>query len=386
MIKILHTSDWHVGHSLYGFDRSDEHAQFFNNLAQIVSDERPDALVVAGDIFHYSSPSAAAQKLFTEGLLRVCRACDDMQTFVVAGNHDSASRLDANSSLWRDHHVHVVTNLRAIDENVFVLEGKGVVACVPYFNTYHVAPDDVFAQVEAKVNELNVKQLPTILVAHLAVGSAEHTLVHEDGIGGMDFVPLKHVARKFDYVALGHIHCPQNIKGSDGRARYCGTPFAMAFDEAKHPHCADIVTIQHDAQPEIRHISLPTDVRLLTLPAQPVALDDALAELRKLPADDRSFVQLNVLVDDILDQNARSRAIDIIAERNMSCRFCLCKITRRDAEFHKENRPMSVEEVKLISPIVLARVAYEVIHKNKMSDDVEKLMNQAINTIETCES
>ncbi len=107
-MKILHTSDWHLGQKLYNYDRSDEEQVFFAQLAETVRAEQPDALLVSGDVFHTGVPGNDVAKSFTEGLLSVCTQCPTMETIVIAGNHDSYSRLVVDQALWKRCRVHVV--------------------------------------------------------------------------------------------------------------------------------------------------------------------------------------------------------------------------------------------------------------------------------------
>ena len=100
-MKILHTSDWHLGHTLYNYDRSREQQAFLQQLTRIVAEEKPDAMVVSGDIYHYSTPSASTQKIV-----------------VTAGNHDSSSKLEIDSSLWNHFGVKVVGNIERNQEEV----------------------------------------------------------------------------------------------------------------------------------------------------------------------------------------------------------------------------------------------------------------------------
>lgn len=98
-MKILHTSDWHLGHTLYNYDRTAEQQSFLRQLTRIVTEEQPDAMVVSGDIYHYSSPAAATQKMYTDAMLNIHQACPGMAIVVTAGNHDSSSKLEIDSSL-----------------------------------------------------------------------------------------------------------------------------------------------------------------------------------------------------------------------------------------------------------------------------------------------
>ena len=106
-MKIVHTSDWHMGSRLYNYDRTDEEEHFFRQLTRVVEKERPDVLAVSGDIYHAGTPGNDVSKLFTERLLDVVGKCQGMETVVIAGNHDSPSRLVVDEALWKRFHVHV---------------------------------------------------------------------------------------------------------------------------------------------------------------------------------------------------------------------------------------------------------------------------------------
>ena len=106
-MKLIHTSDWHLGHTLYNYDRTEEQQAFLQQLAEIVEREQPDALLVSGDVYHYSSPSASVQKMYTEAMLEIHRRCPSMTIVVTAGNHDSSSKLEITQSLWESFGLHV---------------------------------------------------------------------------------------------------------------------------------------------------------------------------------------------------------------------------------------------------------------------------------------
>lgn len=117
-MKILHTSDWHLGHTLYNYDRTAEQQSFLRQLTRIVTEEQPDAMVVSGDIYHYSSPAAATQKMYTDAMLNIHQACPGMAIVVTAGNHDSSSKLEIDSSLWQHFSLNVVGNIERTAEEV----------------------------------------------------------------------------------------------------------------------------------------------------------------------------------------------------------------------------------------------------------------------------
>jgi hypothetical protein len=108
MFTFIHTSDWHLGQNFYGYDRSEEQGDFLSQLADLVRKRQPDALLVSGDIFHTAAPSSAAVNLYVNAMLDIHKACTTMEIIVIAGNHDSASRLDSDQRLWRLANVRVL--------------------------------------------------------------------------------------------------------------------------------------------------------------------------------------------------------------------------------------------------------------------------------------
>ena len=101
MFRFIHTSDWHLGQNFYGYDRSEEQRDFLRQLADIVREQEPDALLVSGDIFHTAAPSSAAVSLYVNAMIDIHEACPGMSIIVIAGNHDSAARLESDSRLWK---------------------------------------------------------------------------------------------------------------------------------------------------------------------------------------------------------------------------------------------------------------------------------------------
>mgnify|MGYP000068510860 CR=1 FL=1 len=232
-MKILHTSDWHLGHTLYNYDRTAEQQSFLRQLTRIVTEEQPDAMVVSGDIYHYSSPAAATQKMYTDAMLNIHQACPGMAIVVTAGNHDSSSKLEIDSSLWQHFGLNVVGNIERtaeevnLDKHIIEINNEkktiGYVIAVP-----HVYPQNFplldtetprdqrqarfFQALLDEVKKRNTAQLPVVLMAHLSIEGSDRS-GHDESIGGIEYVPLSAMGEGYDYLALGHIHCPQDIKG-----------------------------------------------------------------------------------------------------------------------------------------------------------------------------
>ena len=275
-MKILHTSDWHLGHTLYNYDRSHEQQAFLQQLTRIVAEEMPDAMVVSGDIYHYSTPSAATQKMYTDGMLEIHRACPGMTIVVTAGNHDSSSKLEIDSSLWNHFGVKVVGNIERTREEVnlekHIVEVideaaalKGYIIAVPHVYPQNFPMLDTetpreerqarfFQALLDEEGKMNTGGLPVVLMAHLSIEGSDRT-GHDETVGGIEYVPISSMGEEYDYLALGHIHCPQNIKGNGRHARYCGTPLPVSFDEA-YPQAVSIVELKGREAPQIRTIEI----------------------------------------------------------------------------------------------------------------------------------
>ena len=386
MFKIIHTSDWHLGQNFYGYDRSEEQADFLRQLVDIVSQQQPDALLVSGDIFHTAAPSSAAVTLYVNAMLDIHNACPKMAIVVIAGNHDSASRLQCDSRLWELAGVKVLggiardsEGLADLDHHIIHVKGKGIVAAVPFaypasfplVNEEHVGSDQrqsvYFQSLLDCVHAQNPAQLPVVLMAHLAVNGSDFT-GHE--VGMMECVEVGVLGNGYDYAALGHIHRPQDVSE---RARYCGTPLAVSFDE-QCEHSVSIVEIDaHGSMPRVTTERIENIKPLRTIPAgPPVDFEAALEQLQVLVPDERAYVRLNVLVDRYLPNGAQERAALAVADKQ--CRFCEIKKTAIVEASHAV-RQMTMEEFNHKHPIEVAQQFYLEKYQREMTDEEKEMFN-----------
>lgn len=259
-MKILHTSDWHIGRALYGRKRYDEFEQFFDWLIGCIEAERVEALLVAGDIFDNGTPSNRALELYYRFLCRVagvgCR-----HVVVTAGNHDSPSLLNAPREILRFLNVHVVGSMTEnVTDEVVVLDdvnGKPelIVSAVPYLRDRDIRRAEAGETFEDKgrklvegirdhyrdVGEAAVARrselggmLPIIAMGHLFTSGGrtmEGDGVRELYVGTLGQVRADIFPACFNYLALGHLHAAQRVNGSDV-CRYSGAPIPMSFGEA----------------------------------------------------------------------------------------------------------------------------------------------------------
>lgn len=386
MFKFIHTSDWHLGQNFYGYDRSEEQADFLRQLVDIVRQQQPDALLVSGDIFHTAAPSSAAVTLYVNAMLDIHNACPKMAIVVIAGNHDSASRLQCDSRLWELAGVKVLggiardsEGLADLDHHIIHVKGKGIVAAVPFaypasfplVNEEHVGSDQrqsvYFQSLLDCVHAQNPAQLPVVLMAHLAVNGSDFT-GHE--VGMMECVEVGVLGNGYDYAALGHIHRPQDVSE---RARYCGTPLAVSFDE-QCEHSVSIVEIDaHGSMPRVTTERIENIKPLRTIPAgPPVDFEAALEQLQVLVPDERAYVRLNVLVDRYLPNGAQERAALAVADKQ--CRFCEIKKTAIVEASHAV-RQMTMEEFNHKHPIEVAQQFYLEKYQREMTDEEKEMFN-----------
>lgn len=260
-MKILHTSDWHLGRTLYGKKRYEEFEAFLAWLAKTIEDEKIDVLLVAGDVFDTSTPSNRTQELYYRFLCRVATS-SCRHVVVIAGNHDSPSFLNASRELLKALAVHVVGSATVDPEDeVLVLENAQgspelIVCAVPYLRDRDIRVAEagegvedkerklldgirdhygtVAALAERRRNEIG-SDIPIVGMGHLFAAGGQ--TVDGDGvrelyIGSLAQVTAGIFPASFAYLALGHLHVPQKVSGLE-TIRYSGSPLPMGFGEAR---------------------------------------------------------------------------------------------------------------------------------------------------------
>ena len=348
-MKIIHTSDWHLGRRLYGWDAAEEEDRFFAQLADAVGEEEPDALVVCGDIFDTGAPGNDVAKRFTDAVLSVTARHPEMETVIIAGNHDSYSRLVVDKELWLRSRVHVfgvpaedAAGRAVYEKNVVVLPGKGVVAAVPFCHprNFPAVPgsEDVdrakgyFNGMAAYIAE-RYAGWPSVLMAHLAVSGEIDMRGHDKSliVGGEECVGLEELGAGYSYIALGHVHCPQWVKGGRRAARYCGTPRAVHFDET-YDHGVDVVTVGPGSEPEVRtRVFFPLHALETVGGTEGLPFEEALAKLNEATFPQDTYIRLNVRLGagELPAPDWTERARKACAAKRL--RFCVNNPVRADA-------------------------------------------------------
>lgn len=381
-MKILHTSDWHLGHTLYNYDRTEEQMVMLLQMVNIVREQKPDVFLLCGDVYHTPQPSAAVQTMFTNALMEIHDTNPDMTIVITAGNHDSGSKHDIFRTPWKALKVYTVGSVDANQKEDLIIEvpGKGYVIAVPYANERNM-PKGLFKDLLDIANEKNVDNLPIVMMAHTTVRGCDFA-GHENGseyaVGGIDSYDLDEMGTGYDYLALGHIHHGQFIHSGKHNVRYCGTPIPVSFDE-NYKHSVSIVEItEHGEKPMVVEIEIDPHRPLVTLPTEGVATwEDAKELLENYPNDIEAYIRLNVEVDDFLPVEAHAEALMICEDKK--CRFCVIN-SRRLKKNRKEAKVMSVQEFKAEEPIGIAERYAKDLGK-EFDNDLKELFNETLGAL-----
>lgn len=392
-MKIIHTSDWHLGQNFYGNERTEEHLFFLKQLCAIVGEEEPDALVISGDIYDSVAPSIAAQKLYNRMILELRATAPKMKIIVTAGNHDSSSRLELNGELWNVFDVKIVGYVERNEDGVnyekHIIEiknesneGIGYIVAVPYiyYANYPATEDEnvnrmqyFHQQLLNRVAERNSGNLPVILTGHLAVNGANIT-GHETRSTHLVYENIEDMGSGYDYLALGHIHHPQAVKGN-ARARYSGSPIPMSFDES-YPHSVTIVEIEsHGSTPEIREREIKPLVPIFTIPKNGEGIEKILEEIESLPKG-KSYVRVKLKVKDVVPMSERTQ----IESRFTDLEAILCELqpVREASEKAKKQFALATEEFKQLTPMDIAKDYYQRQFGSEMDEELCSMLTECI--------
>lgn len=228
-MKILHTSDWHLGKRLMKLDRNEEHEEFLNWLIETLKSEKIDLLLIAGDIFDVPNPPHQSLELFFRFLHRVSVETKT-ETLIIAGNHDSGILLDAPKELLKTHRVRVWGKLSPNPQDHWITIHNSLDVCaLPFFRSFELLPQGEGDAIEAlKKYVVREKSHTTLLLFHHLAGIYESSGSEQVvSLSGVDSIPVE-LLKDFDYVALGHIHKPQKISEN---AYYSGSPIPLRFSE-----------------------------------------------------------------------------------------------------------------------------------------------------------
>ena len=418
-MRIIATSDWHLGNLFHGNDRLQEHKHFFQWLLDRIEEQQPDALLVAGDVFDNGNPSAAAQSAYYEFLADATKICPDMQIVITAGNHDSASRLEAPRVLLARHKVEIRGNVRRtwisgqegesgqwnIDYDDLIIPVKGkdgdemVVLAVPYLRSdvvlnasYSQGVNNFLRKLTARAREL-YPETPLVMMAHMYAKGADISRVDASEkiiIGGQEEVNMEGWESHPDYFTCGHIHKRQHIWNTDW-ARYTGSILPMSFAEKDYTHGVDLVTLnkEHPAQveqlvyqPQHRLRILPENDEELTVNKLKKLIDKELAGRTDGALDEHfDYVVLKVKLEKVNNDAIKELENQVNAKNAVLCKIQKIMPQLEVTTLVNGEKLASIDDILNRNPLDTLKEAFAIKYNVVMSDSQEAMLNDLLNGI-----
>ncbi|MBQ5957716.1 MAG: exonuclease SbcCD subunit D [Bacteroidales bacterium] len=382
-MKFLHTSDWHLGHVLYGHDRTEEQQAMLDQMVHIVEEQQPDVFLLCGDVFHTAQPSNATQTMLSDALMKIHEANPQMVIVMTAGNHDSPTKHVIFQKPWRALNVYAIGQLKKehLEEHIIEIPGKGFIIAIPHVNE-QTLPEGFFQQLLDKTAERNTEGLPVVMTAHTTVKGCAykgHEQATELIVGGIDAIQLEQLGEGYDYLALGHIHHGQFVDPDKHYARYSGTPLPISFDE-NFSHSISIVEIdKHGAIPTMTAVEIQNPHPLVTLPEEGFAPWETTKKLlEEYPDNDPSYIRLNLEIEDFLPVEASAEAAKLAEGKQ--CRFCTLNFKKKD-DNQTEAPGLTVQEFQAEKPIEIAK-QYAAYEGTNFDEEMTELFNEVLNMVE----
>ena len=381
-MRLLHTSDWHLGQTLHNFDRSYEHACFLDWLVETLAAESIDVLLIAGDIFDNANPSAAAHRQLYRFLQQAKAKVPHLQVVVIAGNHDSPGRLEAPTPLLEAHGTIVVGNVGRTPDGAIDLErllvplrdraGKVAAWCLaipflrpsdvpraaldegetaldPYLHGTTLLYRQAFALAQSRCT--GGEAIVAMGHCHMVDGQSSQDSERRIVIGGTEALPASMFDPQVAYVALGHLHLAQKVGGHEHR-RYCGSPLPLSFSEVGYQHQVLRIDLDGAQVGAVTPLYVPRAVQLLRVPAQPAPLGEVLAALQALELPDaplhaQPYLEVRVLLDGP-EPGLRAQVEAALAGKPV--RLAKIEPTRRHAGTEQPEQALSLDQLAQLQP------------------------------------
>lgn len=411
-LKILHTADWHLGQVFHEYDRSFEHETFLKWLIKTVCEYDIDVLLMSGDVFDVSNPSAASTRLYYWLLRELTAAQPNIQIIITAGNHDSAARLEAPKLLLEAFNISIVglvqknTDATANYENLIIPlknkagQRKAWCMAIPYLKQgdYPVieGATQPYAQGITKFYQdayacvVNKKLPGEAIVAMGHLHTLDATSSEEDKseraiMGGIEFIPASAFHEQIAYTALGHIHKAQKVAKKEN-IRYSGSPIPMSFSEINYKHQVIYIELEGEIAGKIEPIEIPLSIELLRVPAKPEPLNKVLIELNQLPeVTDKTyapFLEIRILLDG--PEPSLRHKIESAIE-NKQVRLTRIIAIYKDPSPDENNGIKRQNDLTQLKPFDILSKVYEKKYNNKIPDELVKLYIEVSQKIESSE-
>ncbi|MEG2066140.1 MAG: exonuclease SbcCD subunit D C-terminal domain-containing protein [Tannerellaceae bacterium] len=410
-LHILHTADWHLGQNFFGYDREEEHEAFLSWLIDTLTEQQTDVLLISGDVFDVANPSASAQRRFYQFLKEANLRNPGLQVAVIAGNHDSAARLEVPNPLLEVLGVTITGLVRRTDEGEIDYasllipltdrSGKRQAWCmaVPFLRQGDYPPseeehDTYVAGIRRMYQSLYAfasKQRQTgeaiLATGHLHASGAE--LSDDDRseriiMGGLESVSADTFDPGIAYTALGHIHKAQRVGGREA-VRYAGSPLPMSFSEKNYCHQVVAIELAGEQVVRIDSIPIPRTVELLRLPSQPACPEQVMEALTALPEavegdnTPKPYLEVRVLLTEP-DPGFRHRVEEVLATKAVRLTSIQPSYPKR-SEGEQEGRPLSYTDLQKIDPLDMLRHTFAVRYAGELPEDLEQLFKEVMREV-----
>lgn len=436
-MRLLHTSDWHLGQTFHHYDRTAEHQRFLDWLLDTLVAEDTDLLLIAGDVFDNANPSAASQRQLYRFVTEARRRRPALAIVMIAGNHDSPARLEAPAPFLDELGVCCIGQVARLPDGTIDVarlvapvhgpDGKPMAWClaIPFLRPSDVprtdaarsgaaedandevnddAADDVTpldtdpyrcgvaALYRAALDEALRRRGPGQPVialghCHMRGGEASEDSERRIVVGGAEALPAGIFDPAIAYVALGHLHKAQRVGGHE-HIRYCGSPLPMSFSEIHYPHQVLSGTIDGDRLSSIRAVPVPRSVKLLRVPEKPAPLDEALAALQALvlpensgaeAADLHPYLQVRVRLDGP-EPSLRSRIEEALAGKPV--RLARIEVTSAAGASDDAMPLLSLDDLNRIDPAALFASLYRSRHGGEAPAPLLAALNELLHADE----
>ncbi len=394
-MRLLHTSDWHLGQNFMGKSRQDEHKFFLSWLIKTIKEKQIDVLIVAGDIFDTGTPPNYALELYYNFLKALSSLKSLNTTIITAGNHDSISTLKASKQLLEVLNVHVITT--GDEEENEIIEIKkdnktcAIICAVPFLRDSVIRQAVLGQSVSQKEKLTNEgikayyentykkakalkgnKDIPIIATGHLTTLGARTSQSERDiYIGGTLDIGGDYLGGLFDYVALGHLHINQIV--GNNHVRYSGSPIALSFSEAKNTQKVNIVDFGQTL--EIEELEVPQKRKLVVLKGDSQSIK---AELKNIK-DKTVWIEVHIKDDNPYVANQEIRDIALKLELILLA----VKIDKSEKElFSKEMKAISLDELS-VNEVFEKRLELEKIEDKNLKDELLVNFNQIVQKVQS---
>jgi len=414
MLRLLHTADWHLGQTFHLYERDYEHAQFLAWLLTVISERKPDVLLLSGDVFDSVNPSASAQRRYYQFLHEARATLPTLQMVVIAGNHDAAARLEAPAELLEGLNIHVVGTVSRseageITRSKFIVPLRNAAGevCALALALPFLRPSDVpflsgtadpyldgirelYRQVSVDAAQLRDSTYPgTALVAlghcHMQDAVESRDSERRIVIGGAEALSTDIFPPELTYVALGHLHKPQELDG--GRVRYSGSPIPLSFSEKEYEHRVLEVVLEAGRLSSVTGVPVPRAVPLLRVPrGKAVGFIELLEQLADLPAQHElalelhPFLEVRVL-DDGPDPTRRRRIEEALEGKAVRLASLRMEPVFRENGAEGEGAAPVLEDLGSLDPLEIMLGAHQERYQSAPEEDVIGVLKEILQEI-----